>query len=166
MEFSMLKSHNIMSTIYNCSTHRKDYNFESFERNRLLLKSLLENAASAELNLIVFHHKGEFVFYLLEDDSNFVDTTRNVLFSITLTKNMIDSKEVMNHLSSLLNQIDLKIQTNEILQSEAIAYSSHQDDSEPKTNSDESDYQMGELAIAEEMRQENLYERDTELPLW
>ena len=168
MQDTMLKSHVIMGSIYNLSIHRKDYNFELFEKNRVLLSSLLQNAENAEMNLVIFHDSDEFVFYLLDDNSNYVDTRKNVLYFDKLTKNMIKSKNVMDHLFNLLNQLDLKIQTNKIMQREAQSLCCYEDD--PYDDSDydsiEHEQEMGELALAEEMRQEGFYEEVIESALW
>lgn len=113
MKNYMELSHQIMTDIYNLSTYDKDYNFAMLTTNRQYLAELLKFVDESRNTLIIKKNNCSFEFLLVEGNTSYIGN--NILFNISLDQNMIKSKSVMIKLSDLLDQLEHRIGSNDLL---------------------------------------------------
>lgn len=119
MQKEMLQAHYIMGIIYNVSYFNGNFDFELFQENRKKLGDLICYSNSVDIPLSIIQTDGDFIFYLLREESPLIDPKSNVLVECKLPVKSGYRQHTMAELNRILTDLQQLIETNVILKKEA-----------------------------------------------
>lgn len=120
MQKEMLQAHYIMGIIYNVSYFNGDFDFELFQENRKKLGDLICYSHSVGIPLRIIQNDGDFIFYLLREESPLIDPKSNVLVECKLAIKSGYRQHTMSELNRILTDLEQLIETNVILKKESL----------------------------------------------